>query len=84
MHGDELSDNSSMNARVHKSVIVPVLKELRGYLKVYLWDCSHPKIKKGEVEFAQNKVCDVENNAQKMPSLMLLRQPESKINPYTG
>ena len=52
MHGDELSDNSSMNAKVHRSVIMPVLKELRGYLKVYIWDCNHPKIKNGEVEFS--------------------------------
>lgn len=62
MHGDELSDNSSMNARVHRSVIMPVLKELRGYLRVYIWDCSHPKIAKGEVEFGQKHVCDVAKN----------------------
>ena len=84
MHGDELSDNSSMNSKVHRSVIMPVLKELKGYLRVYMWDCSHPKIKKGELEWSQKHVCDVERNPQKMPSLMLLRQPETRINPYTG
>lgn len=68
---------------MHKMVLTPGFKELKGFAKFYAFDCQFPAIKnkkgtKLEPNFAN---CEQEKPT---PSLVLFKQPEMRKNPYTG
>ena len=71
-----------MGGRVHYDIVLPSMKDLKGYVNFHAFDCQHPEREKTQMSFLQS--CDTEKNPQKMPSLVMIRQPEMKINPYTG
>ena len=54
-----------------------MLEELKGYFKVYAFDCQTPEVA-GSQRF--KVICEKEDNH---PFFQLLKPPEMKINPYT-
>lgn len=84
-HSSSFSLSNSMSGRVHHEIVLPSMNDLKGYLNFYMFDCDHP-LASEETTFglAGKQSCDVENNPQFMPSLVMIRQPEIKVNPYTG
>lgn len=52
---------------IHHNIIVPTLTELKGYMKFYIYDCAHPKIKEyrktkhPDYEAFFKSVCDKKN-----------------------
>jgi hypothetical protein len=71
-----------MGGRVHYDIVLPSMKDLKGYVNFHTFDCQHPQREGTQMSFLQS--CDEERNPQKMPSLVMVRQPEMKVNPYTG
>lgn len=71
-----------MSGRVHYDIVLPSMKDLKGYVKFHAFDCNHPQREGSDISFLQS--CDVEKNPEKMPSLVMIRQPEMRVNPYTG
>ena len=71
-----------MSGKVHYDIVLPSMKDLKGYVRFHVFDCQHPEMENSNLSFMQS--CDVERNPQKMPNLVMIRQPEMKVNPYTG
>jgi len=42
-----------MNVMLHKSIILPVMKELKGYVNFFIFDCQHPDVLDSKVTFQQ-------------------------------
>jgi hypothetical protein len=82
-HSAELASDS-MNAVLHRTIILPVMQELKGYVNFFAFDCQHPAVLNGTASFSQVFACDSDRNQARQPSLMLVRQPEVRKNPYTG
>ena len=36
-------DGSSMGGRVHYDIVLPSMKDLKGYVNFYAFDCQHPE-----------------------------------------
>lgn len=74
---------------IHHNIIVPILTELKGYLRTYMLDCSHPRVKEMRKEkhdtynSFMKGVCD-KKNKERQPSIVIYKQPELRRNPYTG
>lgn len=82
---EQFKEGNNIASNIHNSVIKPALKDLKGLGRFYVFDCQHPQLQNVEELELQGIAasCDVEKNPQRMPSLMLFRQPETRINPYT-
>ena len=81
----QFKEGNNIASNIHHSVMKPALKELKGLGRFYVFDCQHPVMQsQKELEQGIAGSCNEEKNPQKMPSLMLFRQPETRINPYTG
>ena len=63
---------------------MPVLKELKGQINAFWFDCDHPEVTANKVSFSQIGSCDVQSNPTRQASMILVRQPEVRKNPYTG
>lgn len=75
---------------IHNNIILPVLKDLKGYMKYVFFDCAHPRVKEMAEEEHKNYVrylkgsCQEDTNPEKNTQFYVYRQPELKKNPYTG
>jgi len=81
-----VDESAAMASHVHKTVIGPVFKELKGFGKFYAFDCQAPSIKNRngtsyEDAFAN---CEYEDRDKFAPGLTLFSTPEQRKNPYTG
>lgn len=87
LFSSELKEKDGMTNRIHESVFSPISKELKGHAKFYVWDCDHPELpplrQRGDKIMQFMMACG-DHNQNRVPSFLLLRQPERKINPYTG
>ena len=52
--------------------MLPVLKELKGFLKVQVYDCEHPDVQNRISRFEQDIVCDYYLNKERFPSFLLV------------
>ena len=41
-HSEDLQSGNSISGRVHHEIVLPAIKDLKGYLNFYLFDCQHP------------------------------------------
>lgn len=41
-HSDMLTKEDSTSYKVHNLMVLPALKEVKGYIDVYAFDCLHP------------------------------------------
>ena len=60
-------------------MILPMMAEMKGYMKVFVVDCKSPAI-----DINKFPTCKKENNPNMLPMFNLVVPPEVKVNPYTG
>lgn len=65
-------------------MILPALKDFRGYVDVFAFDCQHPLLKNANEQVLQQFQSCEPRNTQKLSLFYLVVPPEVKINPYTG
>ena len=85
MNSEKVAEGSVVS-QIHYGMILPVIKELRGLIQVYVFDCSHPLTSNEEAakRWTWFGVCKPDLNPQGMPNLQKVVPPELKKNPYTG
>jgi hypothetical protein len=44
-HSDQISKTDSNVGQFHYNMILPALKDFRGYVDVFAFDCQHPMLK---------------------------------------
>jgi len=83
-----VTDTEHMSSTIHHAIMQPVAEELKGFAHFYVYDCSHPKTREHVSENSQFylqylQTCGAHNEAGS-PSFILFKQPEQRLNPYTG
>lgn len=41
-HSDDHQSGNSMSGRVHYDIVLPSMKDLKGYVRFHAFDCQHP------------------------------------------
>lgn len=74
---------------IHHNVLVPILQELKGYARFFVFDCAHPDVKKMRkdkhptYEQFLAQTCK-KDNKDRNPLLGIYKLPALRKNPYTG
>jgi len=79
----KLANPKDMTTMMHRSVITPIFKELKGLAKFYVFDCQFPKIKNKKGTKVEKDFRNCESDTAP-PALTLFKSPEIRKNPYTG
>lgn len=45
----EMTGGDNMNIRMHNTILKPTMKEIKGYVKFYVFDCNHPGVESGDI-----------------------------------
>lgn len=74
--------NGKAGERIHHEMVLPALREVKGYVKVFAFDCVHPTMTAERLQMFP--ACDSTRNVDDIPVFNLMVPPVIRVNPYTG